>query len=139
LLHKEARRAFDTPGIRVTVALTGYMFEETAEARLRCSSISLEDGADEAWLNGEPIGLCEEGMCFPSRWQFDPGTTLAMTLEICGGGKKVRAEGVVVGCEATGERLWSVTLIFLDAPVGLQEFKDSKFEIRGEVGGGLLT
>jgi hypothetical protein len=115
------------------------MFEDTAEARLRCSSISLENGADEAWLNGAPIDLCDEGMSFPSRWQFDPGTTLAMTLELCCGGKKARAEGVVVGCEPIGERLWSVTLMFLDAPVGLQEFKDSNLEIRGEVGGGLLT
>ena len=53
------------------------MLEDIAEARLRCSSISLEDGADEAWLNGEAIGFCEGGMCFPSRWQFEPGTTLA--------------------------------------------------------------
>ena len=30
------------------------MSEDTDAARLRCSSISLEDGADEAWMRGEP-------------------------------------------------------------------------------------
>jgi hypothetical protein len=109
------------------------MLEDTAEARLRCSSISLEDGADEAWLNGEPIGFCERGMSFPSRWQFDPGTTLAMTLEICGTRERVRAEGVVVGCEKMGERLWSVTLIFLDMPPELVKIQSSKLGIRGDL------
>jgi len=111
------------------------MFEETAEARLRCSSISLEDGADEAWLNGEPIGFCEGGMSFPSRWQFDPGTTLAMTLEICGTGERARVEGVVAGCEKAGEMLWSVTVLFLETPVGLGKICNSKLEIRGDLSG----
>ena len=110
------------------------MFEDTAEARLRCSSISLEDGADEAWLNGEPIGFSDEGMCFPSRWQFEPGTALAMTLEIGGTEERARVECLVVGCEKTGERLWAVTVLFLEVPLGLAKIRNSKLEFRGELG-----
>jgi len=94
------------------------MYENTAEAGLRCSSISLEDGADEAWLDGEPISLCEAGACFPSRWRFDAGTTLSLTLEICGTQERARAEGVVAMCEPIGERLWAVTVVFLETPAG---------------------
>jgi hypothetical protein len=111
------------------------MLEDTAEARLRCSSISLEDGADQAWLNGEPIRFCERGMSFPSRWQFDPGTTLAITLEICGTRDRVRVEGVVVGCEKTAERMWSVTLLFLETPAGLGIIRKSEHEIRADLSG----
>ena len=112
------------------------MFEDTAEAGLRCSSISLEDGADEARLNGEPIGFCDEGLCFPSRWQFEPGTTLAMTLEICGTEEKARAEGVVAACEPIGERLWSVTLVFLETPAGMGKIRNWKLEIRAPIAPG---
>jgi hypothetical protein len=115
------------------------MLEDTAEARLRCSSISLEDGADEAWLNGEPIGFLDGAICFPSRWQFDPGTTLALTLEISGTGERGRAEGVVAGCEQVGERLWAVTVVFLDAPADMEKIRDSKLESRGDFRSPLLT
>ena len=111
------------------------MLEDTAEARLRCSSISLEDGADEAWLDGEPVGFYEGGMSFPSRWQFDPGTTLAMTMEICGTGERASTEGIVVGCEKMGERLWSVTVLFLETPAGLAKIRDSKIEIQEDFSG----
>ena len=114
------------------------MLEDTAEARLRCSSISLEDGADEAWLNGEPIGFCEGGICFPSRWQFDPGTTLALTLEVSGTGERAQAEGVVAGCEQVGERLWSVTVLFLDTPADMAKIRNSKLTIRDDFRGTLL-
>src|SRR5580704_8677747 len=100
------------------------MFEDTAEALLRCSSISLEDGADEALLNGEPIGFCQDGMRFPSRWCFDPGTTLAMTLEICGSGDRMRVEAVVAGCEKVDSRLWAVTVLFLNTPLGFGKVRD---------------
>jgi len=115
--------SFDTGGIRVYRPGQGFMIPNTAEARLRCSSISLEDGADEARLHGAPMECCDRGMCFPSRWQFDPGTTLAMTLEICDTGERARAEGVVVACERVGERLWAVTLLFLEAPQGLSKIR----------------
>jgi len=115
------------------------MLEDTAEARLRCSSISLEDGSDEAWLNGEPIGFSDAGVCFPSRWQFDPGTTLALTLEICGTGERAKAEGVVAGCEQIGERLWSVTVVFLDTPEEMAKIRNSKPELLSDFRGILLT
>ena len=99
------------------------MFEETAEAQLRCSSISLEDGVDEARLDGEPLGFCEGGMLFPSRWRFEPGTILALALEISGSHERMRAEAVVAGCEEIGERLWSVTVLFLDAAEDLGKIR----------------
>jgi hypothetical protein len=108
------------------------MLEDTAEARLRCSAISLEDGADEALLNGEPIGFCEGGICFPSRWQFDPGAILALTLEISGTGERARAEGIVVGCEQAGERLWSVMVLFLAPPTDMAKIRNSKLTFRGD-------
>jgi hypothetical protein len=108
------------------------MLEDTAEARLRCSSISLEDGADEALLDGEPIGFCEGGVCFPSRWQFDPGTILALTLEISGTGERARAEGIVAWCAQAGERLWSVMVIFLETPADMAKIRNSKLKFRGD-------
>jgi hypothetical protein len=104
------------------------MFEDTVEAPLRCSSISLEDGADEAWLNGERIDLCEGGMCFPSRWQFEPGATLGLTLEICGSGERAKVEAVVAGCEKVAEKLWTVTVLFLEKPCELANDHKSQTE-----------
>ena len=115
------------------------MFEDTAEARLRCSSISLEDGADEAWLNGEPLGFCEGGMRFPSRWQFDPGTTLAMTLEISETGERAKVEGVVAGCEKAGEKLWIVTMLFIETPEGLAKIQEASCGNRKDFSGTLLS
>ena len=69
-------------------------------------------------------------MCFPSRWRFEPGTALALTLEISGRGERVRTEGVVVGCEPAGEKLWSVTLLFLDGPSELANLQNPKATIR---------
>ncbi len=79
-------------------------------------------------LDGQQLGFCEGGMSFPSRWRFDPGTTLAMTLEICGTSERARAEGVVVGCERLGERLWSVTVLFLDTPTGFGKIQNPELE-----------
>jgi hypothetical protein len=110
------------------------MFEETAEATLRCSSISLEDGADEARLDGEPIGFCEGGMRFPSRWRFEPGTILALTLEICGTGERTRAEAVVAGCEEAGDRLWAVTVLFLNTAADVAKIRDTVYEVGRELG-----
>jgi hypothetical protein len=96
------------------------MFEDTAEAPLRCSSISLEDGADEASLNGETANLSDDSMRFPSRWCFEPGTILALTLELAETGERVQVEGVVVECECKGRRLWEITVLFMNAPAGLR-------------------
>ena len=61
-----------------------------------------------------------------------------MTLEICGTEDRARVEGVVVGCEKTGERLWAVTLLFLETPAGLAKIRNSKVAVRGDFGGALL-
>ncbi len=89
-------------------------------------------------LDGEPIGFCDGGICFPSRWQFDPGTTLALTLEIRGTGERARAEGVVAWCERIGERLWSVTVLFLENPAEMAKIRNSKPEIPAPFRGRLL-
>lgn len=68
-------------------------------------------------------------MRFPSRWQFDPGTTLAMTLEIAGTRERARIEAVVAGCEKAGERLWVVTVLFLESPEELEKIRNPKREI----------
>jgi len=106
------------------------MSEGTSEAPLRCSSISLEDGADEAWLDGEPIDLSERGMCFPSRWQFEPGAILSLTLEICGSGERARVEAIVAGCEKVADRLWSVMVLFTDAPAGMEKLQNRPLALR---------
>ena len=115
------------------------MFEDTSEAPLRCSSISLEDGADEAWLDGQPINLCEGGMCFPSRWQFEPGATLGLTLEICGSGERAKVEALVAGCEKLADRLWSVTVLFLGKPCGVANINQSQPQICAEVAAASLS
>jgi hypothetical protein len=99
----------------------------------------LEDGADEAWLNGEPIGFGDGAMSFPSRWSFEPGATLALTLEICPAGERARVEVVVAACEKIGERLWSVTVLFLEIPAELTKLRDSVLPIRGDFGAPLLA
>lgn len=104
------------------------MFEDTSEATLRCSSISLEDGADEASLNGEPIGLYDQGACFPSRWEFAPGAALELTLEIAGTGNRCKAQGIVVGCEPAHDRMWNITVLFLDPPTGLGNLRTTVTE-----------
>jgi hypothetical protein len=77
-------------------------------------------------------------MCFPSRWQFDPGTTLALTLEICGTGEREQAEGVVASCEKVGERMWSVTVVFLAPRAKVAKIRNPKTEAVGDMGGTLL-
>ncbi len=83
-------------------------------------------------MNGEPIGFCEAGICFPSRWEFEPGTTLALTLEICCTGERARAEGVVASCDQVGKRLWSVTVLFLDTSADMSKIRNSKLTLRNE-------
>jgi hypothetical protein len=127
--QRESYRGVRLPLTHQSSVLTssqGIMFEVTSEAPLRCSSILLEDGADEAWLNGEPIDLCEGGMCFPSRWEFEPGATLGLTLEICESGERAKVEVVVAGCERVADRLWSVTVLFLEKPCGVTNLKQSQ-------------
>ena len=69
-------------------------------------------------------------MRFPSRWRFDLGTTLALTLEVCGTVERARAEGLVVACEPIRESLWLVTVLFLQAPTDMRKLRNS--EIRGD-------
>ncbi len=76
-------------------------------------------------------------MRFPSRWRFNPGTVLAMTLEICETGERMRAEGVVAGCEKAGERLWEVTVLFLDSPVGLANIRGKRVRMSKRLPGRL--
>ena len=50
---------------------------------------------------------------------------LAMTLEICGTQRRTKTEGIVVGCEGIGKRLWAVTVLFLERPEGLRKIEDT--------------
>src|SRR5438876_9359077 len=95
------------------------MFEHSAETKLRCASICLEDGADEASCDGEPIEISPHGMNFTSHWWFSPGATLAMTIVFLGTRERSRVEGLVVACEPIGKRRWCVTVLFLEPPTEL--------------------
>jgi hypothetical protein len=90
-------------------------------------------------MRGEPIGFSGRTICFPSRWQFDTGTTLALTLEIPESGERARAEGVVATCEQTGERLWMVTVLFIELDESMEKIRSSGTGEFDEIRGPLLA
>jgi hypothetical protein len=45
----------------------------------------------------------------------------------------------VAGCEQVGERLWSVTVVFLETPEEMAKIRNSKVEFRGDFRGSLLA
>ena len=90
----------------------------------RIPSISLDYGADETTGNPE-LTLCERGMRFESRWQFDIGTQLAVACAWTDprrGQHHMTLEGIVVWCEPGAESGYETTLLFLELP---DELKDS--------------
>src|SRR5207302_1623458 len=100
------------------------MFDNTAEDdHSRRSIISLEDGADEWQCDEHELDISERGMCFHSRCRFPLGTELAVVF--CSrtedqNSRRVRTEGIVVGCEELCARCYRITLMFLDLPEDLR-------------------
>src|SRR3989442_15327469 len=95
------------------------MFPRSQASRWSSASICLDYGADEMDCAPGEFGIRECGMHFKSRWQFDPGMQLAVTLccrNRAGHLVHVDAEGIVVDCECIASRRWRVTLRFLETP-----------------------
>ena len=87
-----------------------------------CASIFLEYGVDGETCNDREIRVCQKGMVFKSRWQFDLGTELAVALtyhEPRGILHRAKLSGSIVGCERIGAGCFQVTLLFLDLPEAL--------------------
>jgi|GEM_PF-3739879 len=94
------------------------------EQRSWCAnpSICLEHGADECALD-ERMEICARGMSFHTRWQWSPGTQLAVAfsfLDENGALGKMRTDGIVVDCERVAAQCYRTTLLFLDVPEELR-------------------
>lgn len=86
-------------------------------------SIYLEYGADEDTCEDGEFKICERGMTFKSRWQFDPGVEMAISLAYRDQGsklKRIHALGTVVGCERLCAKCMQITLLFVEADDKLQ-------------------
>lgn len=81
-------------------------------------SIYLEYGADESTCEDQEFEICEHGMCFQTRWQFEVGTEFRVSFSYTtgreGGSRRICAEGMIVDCEPTCPRCYKVTLLFVN-------------------------
>ena len=87
------------------------------------TSIFLEYGVDGEKCNDKHIRLCERGMCFKSRWQFDLGAELAIALTYHDHGGEMRRanlQGIIAGCEKICCCCFQITLLFVDLPESMQ-------------------
>jgi hypothetical protein len=83
------------------------------------SSIYLEYGLDESECDTKELEVCDRGMRFQSRWRFQIGAQLIVSLPGVGTGdcdQKLQVEGIVVECEKTACRCYRTALFFLDLP-----------------------
>lgn len=82
-------------------------------------SIFLDYGADGERCNDKEMRLCERGMCFKSRWQFELGTELAIALTCHDQSMKLRrvdVQGVIAECKKICAYCHQITLLFIDLP-----------------------
>lgn len=98
------------------------MFESTnaaadeSEITIR-PSIYLDYGVDGASGEDAACEICERGMRFKSRWQFELEAILNVAFSFAEGSpRKVEAEGMVIDCSPSGEGEYLTTLAFLDPP-----------------------
>ncbi len=90
----------------------------SSEGLSRNPAIYLDYGADASECDN--FRLCEKGMCFKSRWQFTPGTQLAVVLSSNGPDRekqRLDAEATVATCEPVRAGWYEVTALFVDLPV----------------------
>lgn len=81
-------------------------------------SIYLEYGVDEDTCGDGEFKICERGMSFKSRWRFDLGAELAISLAYHDGDsrqRRIQAQGTVVACEPLCPKCSQITLLFVDA------------------------
>lgn len=82
-------------------------------------SLYLDYGADEQSCGHEDLEISERGMRFLSRWHFDIGTQIAVSLvRPCAvhGACRVKLEGIVVWCEPRDGKCFESTLLFPELP-----------------------
>ncbi|MEI8340423.1 MAG: hypothetical protein WCH43_02675 [Verrucomicrobiota bacterium] len=87
------------------------------------ASIFLDYGADGEKCDDKEIRLCERGMCFKSRWQFELGAELAIALTYQDRGaelQRANLHGIIAGCEKICTCCFEITLLFVDLPEGMQ-------------------
>ena len=116
------------------------MFEESsnaapAEADFTIRpSIFLDYGVDGASGEDALCEVCERGMRFQSRWQFETGAVLCVAFSFgSDGSQRVEAEGVVIECDRTEGREFVTTLAFLEMP---QELRSTLGRMRTHLDGG---
>ena len=84
-------------------------------------SIFLDYGVDGAASEDAVCELCERGMRFRSRWQFESGKVLSVAFSFGEDApRRVEAEGVVIECTQLGCRSYLTTLAFLEVPADLR-------------------
>jgi hypothetical protein len=96
-------------------------------------AIYLDYGADGEECNDREIRICERGMCFRSRWQFEIGTELAIALTYHDGGespKRADLQGIIAACEKICRCCHEVTMVFIDLP---DEMRPVIAEIAAEI------
>jgi len=87
------------------------------------ASIFLDYGVDGEKCNDKEIRICERGMCFKSRWQFDLGAELAIALTYHDENRKLQRanlRGTIAGCEKICCCCYQITLLFVDLPERMQ-------------------
>jgi hypothetical protein len=82
-------------------------------------ALFLDYGADAQSCGRDDLEISERGMRFQSRWHFEIGTQLAVSLAhmhprlgLC----RMTLEGIVVWCEPRGGKCFESTLLFLELP-----------------------
>lgn len=88
------------------------------------AAVYLDFGADVSECEEGAFRVCERGMCFQSRWQFEPGTQLAIVLSFNkpdGSKERLDAEATVASCQRAGPRCYDVVALFVDLPEARRE------------------
>ena len=86
-------------------------------------SIFLDYGVDGEKCEDKEIRICERGMSFKSRWQFDLGAELAIALTYHDRQQvmqRANLQGIIAGCEKIYACCFQITLLFVDLPEGIQ-------------------
>lgn len=88
-------------------------------------SLFLEYGLDGTSGDDAACEVCERGMRFKSRWQFDLGAMLQIAFLFEGEtaahrSSRIEAEGMVIECKQEGDRTHLTTLSFLEPPKELR-------------------
>jgi len=87
------------------------------------TSIFLDYGVDGEKCDDKEIRICERGMSFKSRWQFDLGAELAISLTYHdheGQLQRGQLQGIIAGSEKVCRCCFQITLLFVDLPESMR-------------------